>query len=969
MKLKKGVPENLFKELYDVISYIVKKIVMSRLFVVAILFLCMFGALVWKLFDLQIRNNEYYQEKYIQKTLHTIQTESTRGEIYDRNGKLLAYNELTYSVTMTDIGAYANGYERNKMLLKLIAILDSHGETIESAFPMAIDENGNLKFTTTSASEKTTLLRNIYGMTKDDVFDDVNSKGEIINKSDPTPEEFLKMAKHRFGIGEERNNENAYEVDDATAIKMLHIRYAMYLKSFRRYDSTVIARNVSQETVTDVLEHANVLLEIGVEEDTKRVYNYAKYFAHIIGYTGKASEEELAALQAEDSSYESGDLVGKTGIEQVMEQELSGTKGSTTMFLDSEGRVLDVIEEETVDPVAGDDIYLSVDADLTMGVYHLLEQKLAAILHERIVNYDFEIPDNFDTTQIKIPVKDAYFQLINNNVLSMDAFAREDASDVEKQIYTTFLTRQGQVLDIVRKLLTADTTSYQNLIERQQDYSDFISYYLRDNGYMTITDEMRADSTYQTWVARNCSLREFLYYAVSKNWIDTSQLDLDEKYSTTDTTYAALTVAILHILENDDGFSKLIYKYMIEDEALTGRDVCLSLFYQGVLKWNDADVTRLLNGGRNTSYAFFMEKIKNIEITPEQLALDPCTASCVLLNVQTGEPLAVVTYPGYDNNYMSGTVNAAYYRSLLQNLSNPLYNNATQTRTAPGSTFKIISAIAGLEEGLISTSETIEDLSVFTKQGLNLRCWMYPGTHGHISVAQAIRDSCNYFFCEIGFRLSSDSAGKYNEPRGLAMLEKYASMFGLNEKSGLEIAETSPHISTTGPIPSSIGQGSHNFSNIHLARYVAAVANRGTLYDLTLLSKRTDFEGNLLETYASEVANTVDLASSTWNAVHRGMRMVIENTSAIFDSCTVTMAGKTGTAEESEKRGPHATFIGFAPYENPEVSVSVVIPFGYASTYSAEVSRDVINYYYGATTLEQILSQGASSSSGVTIHD
>lgn len=969
MKLKKGVLENLFKELFDLISYVVKKIVTSRLFVVALLFLCMFGALIYRLFNLQIQNSESYQEKYIQKTLRTIKTESTRGEIRDRNGVLLAYNELTYSVTMTDIGAYKDGYERNKMLLNLIEILEKHNETIVSAFPMEINENGTLTFTTSSASEKKTLLRNIYGMTANDVFDDVNSKGEVINKSDPTPEEFLAMAKHRFGIGEERNNEHAYEVDDATAIKMLHIRYAMYLKSFRRYDSTVIARNVSQETVTDVLEHANELLEINVEEDTKRVYTNAKYFSHIIGYTGKASDQELAELMKEDDTYESGDLVGKAGIEQVMEQELSGTKGSTTMFLDSEGRILDVLEKETIEPVAGNDIYLSIDANLTIGVYHLLEQKLAAVLYEKIINGPFEITEGMDTSKIMIPVDDAYFQLINNNVLSMDAFARQDASDVEQAIYQEFLRRQTNVLQVVRELLLTTTTGYQHLIERQQDYSDFVSYYLRDNGFLNITDEMRADETYQTWVDRQCSIREFLYYAVSKNWIDTNSLNLNEKYSTTETTYLALVSKILDILSKDDGFSKLIYKYMIEDGALTGRDLCLSLFYQGVLEWDDASITRLMNGGRNTAYAFFKEKIKNIEITPEQLALDPCTASCVLLNTQTGETLAVVTYPGYDNNYMSGTVNADYYRYLLNNLSNPLYNNATQTRTAPGSTFKIISAIAGLEEYVITTGETIEDLSVFTKQGLNLKCWKYPGTHGHISVAEAIRDSCNYFFCEVGFRLSSDKNGKYNEPLGLSKIEEYASLFGLNEKSGLEIAEAQPQISTTGPIPSSIGQGSHAFSNIHLARYVAAIANKGTLYDLTLLSKRTDFEGNLLEEYAPQIDHKVELADSTWSSVHRGMRMVIENTAEIFQNCPVAVSGKTGTAEESEKRGPHATFICYAPASKPEISVSVVIPFGYSSTYSAEIGRDVMNYYYGSTTLDQILSQGASSSSGITIQD
>lgn len=960
----------MFKEVWDIILYVIKRIVTSRLFIVAILFVCMFSALVWKLFALQIVDSEKYQDEYIQKTLKTIQTPSTRGLIYDRNGTVLAYNQLTYSVTMTDTGAFESGYERNKMLIELIDILDSHGETIDSAFPMAIDENGRLIFTTSSESEKTTLLKNIYGMTSEDTFDMVNSKGEVYNKSDPTPEEFLAMAKHKFGIGEEPNDPDAYEVEDSLAIKMLHIRYAMFLKSYMRYDSTTIASNVNQETVTDILEHANELREIDVEEETIRVYNYAQYFAHIIGYTGKASDEELSELAEEDESYEFGDIVGKTGIEQVMEQYLSGTKGSRTMFLDSEGRILDVLEQ--TDPVAGDNIYLSVDVDLTVGIYHLLEQKLAGILSARIIEGDFEITEDTDTSKILIPVKNAYFQLINNNVLALNDFSRPDASEVEQQIYASFTSRQASVLASMQNQLTASGAApFPALSEMDQDYIEYIYGYLLDERYLTVGEEIRKDSTFQDWYNRNSSLQEFLRYAVSSNWIDVSKLNIDSKYSTGDDTYQVLVEDLMNRLSSDVGFSKLIYKYLVEDGSITGRQLCLCLFYQGVLEWDEEAVGRLNGGNSTTAYEFLMDKIRKIEITPEQLALDPCTASCVLLNVKTGEPLAVVTYPGYDNNYLSGTVNGAYYSSLLNNLSNPLYNNATQTRTAPGSIFKVVSAVAGLEEGIITTYEEILDEGIYTKQGMNLRCWAFPSNHGKLNVTGAIQNSCNYYFSEVGYRLSLDRNGNYNEPLGLQRIQEYASMFGLNEKSGLEMSELSPQISDTSPIASAIGQGSHAFSNVHLARYAAAVANRGTLYRLTLLSKRTDFEGNLLETYASEVENQISVANSTWNAVQSGMRAVIASGSAteIFRDCPVAVAGKTGTAEESDKRGPHATFMGFAPYEDPEVSVSIVIPYGYASSYSTEVARDVLNYYYGAATLDQILAQGATDVSGVTIGD
>jgi penicillin-binding protein 2 len=331
----------------------------------------------------------------------------------------------------------------------------------------------------------------------------------------------------------------------------------------------------------------------------------------------------------------------------------------------------------------------------------------------------------------------------------------------------------------------------------------------------------------------------------------------------------------------------------------------------------------------------------------------------VITNVNTGEVLALVTYPGYDNNRLANSIDADYYNELLNDLSLPLVNRATQQKTAPGSTFKAITAIAGLEEGKISTSELITDRVLFDKIDPSPSCWSKSG-HGSINVSQAIRHSCNYFFYEVGYRLSLDSSGKFVDKLGIQKLTKYAEQFGLNDKTGIEIAESQPQIATEYPVTAAIGQSDNNYTNVGLARYMTTVANKGTCFNLSLIDKTTDSDGNLIQDYTPTVRNTLSIKDSTWNAVHLGMRMVVENTTA-FNGLSVQVAGKTGTAQESKSRGNHALFVGFAPYENPEIAFSVQIAYGYTSANAAEIASDVVKYYYNIGEEDDVLKGVASA--------
>ena len=313
-------------------------------------------------------------------------------------------------------------------------------------------------------------------------------------------------------------------------------------------------------------------------------------------------------------------------------------------------------------------------------------------------------------------------------------------------------------------------------------------------------------------------------------------------------------------------------------------------------------------------------------------------------------------------------MDAAYFAKLRSDLSQPLYNNATQAQKAPGSTFKPITAIAGLEEGVISLGETINCTGIYKEVAQPIKCWISPGRHGPLDVIGGLTNSCNYFMNEVAHRLSMDENGVYNTEKGLETLRRYATMFGLDHTSGVEITERDPQISDIDPERTSMGQGTNSFTNVQLSRYVAALANRGTVFELSLLDKLTDSDGNLIEDYTPEISSQIQIQDSTLDAVAQGMRGVITNT-AIFKDFPVEIAGKTGTAEESTTRGNHAWFISYGPYTNPEICVTVNIPYGYSSSNAASLARHVYELYYGYTTLDEVLNSGAIGASNVTIGD
>ena len=959
----------MFNDLLEITREFLKKLISSRLFILGGFLFFLFCVLGVRLFNLQIVNGEEYQETYMARTERTVSLTGTRGNIYDRSGNVLAYNELSYNVVIQDNGDYEMANERNRMLLLLVRILNRHGESVEGEFQVGFDSSGKMVFTSASETSRKRFLADLYGLRTIDELDDPEGK----YPSDITAKELFASRLSYYGLDELTDeNGEAISMTDEEALAVINIRYTMGLTAYRKYESTTIASNVSKETMTDVLENSADLLGVGIEESTIRVYNDSQYFSAIIGYIGKIWEDELETLRQSNPDYELTDLVGKTGIEASMETYLQGKKGYQTMYVDNMGRILEIVDRQ--EPEAGKDLYLTLDRELQIGVYHILEQQLAGIITSKLVNRDLEDSDYSKASNIPIPVKDAYYQLINNNVLDMEAFSAPEASQVEKSIYAKYSQARERIIEAIHsELLNEDAAPLETLPEDMFAYMQYIYSFLVSEGII-MTGQISQDADYyQAWRDDTISLRDYLYAGIADSWIDTTKLSIESRYSGADDVYGRIVEYVMADLETDQSFAKRIYRYLINDGTITGRELCLALYSQNILAYDEGEVRMLEQNGEEYAFQFIRQKISDIEITPAQLALDPCSASCVITDVNTGEVLCLVTYPSYDNNKFSGTVDADYYNKLNNDLSLPLFNNATQAQKAPGSTFKPIMAVAALEEGVIGLTDTVDCTGRYTEITPNIRCWIYPGRHDELNVEQAIQNSCNVFFAEMAHRLSTDENGNYSPERGIEMIRKYASMFGLDETTGIEIAENSPQMTTENPESSAIGQGTNAYSNVQLSRYISAVANKGTVFKLSLLDKMTDSQGNLIEDFTPAVRSQIDIQDSTWNAVHTGMRRVISDGSAskIFNDLEVPIAGKTGTAEEVKNGHTinHAFFVSFAPYDDPEIAVTVNIPYGYSSSNAATAAKSIYRFYYGYTDLDYILNNSALSVSNVEIGD
>lgn len=322
--------------------------------------------------------------------------------------------------------------------------------------------------------------------------------------------------------------------------------------------------------------------------------------------------------------------------------------------------------------------------------------------------------------------------------------------------------------------------------------------------------------------------------------------------------------------------------------------------------------------------------------------------AAAVVSVGTGEVLALASYPTYDLSTFNED-----YDELVNDQRLPMFNRATQGIYAPGSTFKMVTAVAALESGIITPSSIIQDRGIYTYyKDPQPMCWIYSqtgSTHGHINVSQAITDSCNYFFYEVG-RLT-----------GIRTLDSYASQFGLGQSTGIEIGDSSGVLAspewaeshdqewTDGQtITAAIGQSYNLFTPLQLANYVATLVGGGDHYQAHLLKNVKAYDNSrLLYMYDDEPMNTVEISDSTLSAVTRGMHELTVSGSVAyaFENCVVSAGAKTGSAQVGTDIA-NGVFVAYAPYEKPEIAVAIVIEKGGSGAALANTAVEIINSWF-----------------------
>lgn len=905
----------------------------NRLFVMLAAVAVIFIILVGRLFYMQIVNGEEADASLTSSVTREVTIPAARGNIYDRYGRPLAVNEAAFSVEIDD--SITVDYEDpDAEAVSLYNKLIKNGYVVGDDLP--ITKGSSPEFTISSddleqwktniglsrkqmnytAEETLAYLYDRFGITDSDMSEDekralvslginIDDKnimitnliltieangGEIVDElpiSGEQPyyfiiedEDEILSWKKDVSMEKEELDYNAEESMDylidlfgipqnlapSMQRKLAAVRYSLYLQRYKKYQPVTVSREINDNVIAAVEENLDKFPGVSIETESMRVYDNGEIFSNIIGYIRQISDAELQEYS--EYGYSSGDIIGKTGIEKVMELQLNGKDGKMLVEVDNLGRKISTLETEA--PESGQDVFLTIDKELQISAYNYLKQELANAIITRLT------------------------------------------SELEKDVPVT-----------LKQL--------------------FVS--MIDSNNISVTDIMKSEDGYQK------TLKDMIL-----------AYDADIDVTDTEDKTAAKQVLTNAVDSGSISYTTLIY-VMIE---------------QGVITADDNYKARIA-AGELTPFNVIIEKLQSGDLEPAETGLEPCTGSVVVSDVNSGEVLALVTYPSYDNNELVNTFNNEYYNKLLEDPATPLVNRPLMQKKAPGSTLKMVTAIAGLETGVITPDTQIRDMGVFKDAGTPYaNCLIYSlngSTHGYVNVSHALEVSCNYFFYDVGYMLG----GETDNPRslkGITILDEYYDAFGLNSPTGVEIGESAPSMAspsykeevikwqnpeatssqiawTSGDtIRAAIGQSVNSFSAASMNKYVATLANGGTRYKMHLLDKVKSADGTVAEEVEETVENVLEIAPENLEAVYEGMLLVTQGSKGtlrnVFRDFPIDVAAKSGTAEENKNLSSHVWFVGFAPYEDPQIAVTVMIPFGdVTGSPAAVVAKNVIGEYMG----------------------
>jgi len=814
------------------------KIFQNRLVILYVVIVVMFSVITVKLFNLQIVNGDFYNKQVTATALQEVVVSAPRGAIYDRYGVPLAMNKSSFTV---NIDASITVKNQNEVFVNLINLLEKNGEDIVDEFPISKTKPFVFEFDGSSQTQEKRW------------------KKDMELEEGLTAEECFNRLRKEFSVDEKWSDEDAR--------KILSLKSQLHLKRYSKYIPVVVAYDVKNETIAAIEEEKRNYPGIYIDVEALRNYPSGKYFSHLLGYIRGITESEFLEYNADGGDYTRNDLVGKDGIEKAFEKQLRGKNGKKYVEVDTLGRRIKEIDSESVEPVPGNNVFLTVDRKLQEATYNIFEETLKKSILNRISENEY-----------------SYKEILTSMV---------DSNHID-----------------VKKILSAEKDTEQERV---------------------------------------------------KNYI----LSVDSGAAT------------------DNDLAKQIVMDGIDKNDISGISLLLIMYEQGVISCDEAYYLKIKNGSISPLQVI-IDKLNAGELTPHILGMDPCTGSVVVEDIHTGDVLAAVSYPSYDNNKFVNNFDSAYYIKLQNDATTPLLNRPFMEPRAPGSTFKMITATAGLEEGYITPYTTIYDKGEFKEAGPPYaHCWIGEGkgSHRDVNVAHALEVSCNYFFYQLSYNMGNSSNN--STYKSIETLNKYMEAYGLNDPTGVEIYElynstknypsriSSPeykkYIYTMrdpeadesdlkwydgDTIRTAIGQSLNNYTSATITKYISTLANGGKRYSMHFLDKVSSFDDKIIEEYTPKTEVEINIKPENLKAIHEGMYLVTSGEKGtlrtFFSDFPIKVAAKSGTAQQSSYRKEHTVFVGFAPYEDPQIAITVIIPFGEDSTKPApNIAKGIITEYLG----------------------
>lgn len=932
----------------------------NRIFVMLCGIIVLFAIIVLRLFSLQIIHGAEYEESITASVSKELPVPAPRGNIYDRYGRPLAVNTVAYCVQVDgSVTLEFTADERQELAKSLTEALWEKGETKADSLP--ITKQSPYRFTFTGTDEEKEAAETRWK----------TSIGLEKKERDMTAEECINWLYEKYAVPE----------------AFTPVQKRTYVSLCMSDDRNLMALTLAMK-LTDFGEEIVDELPLAQESPYSFQFNGNK--------NREKSWKESMGMEEEELSYDSlktldylrdyfglpeglpNDLIRSTlGIRYSMYLQRYQQYQTVNVATNVSDKTLAYVEENQ-------DMFPCVIID-TVSLREYPEGEYFA----HIIGYIRQMTEN-DYALYKDDV-DAE----GNPLYSQTDIVGQDGMEklYERELNGIDGKVQIEVDNQGRRMSVIDSTDP----IPGKDLFLTLDSELQKVAYDTLESELRKAvlNKLTTYGKNSVSTTELFQSMINVNHISAQKMLYAEEGTVQHTVYLRLKQAQPTFQPEQEDAVETAKDFLLdslEKGNVSIKELTLMMIEQGNLPVTDEEKASIENGASPLS--LILGKLSSGEMSPADTGLDPCTGSVFVTQVGTGEVLASVTYPSYDNNELVNTFNNTYYNDLLQDGNTPLVNRPLKQKKASGSTFKMITALAALETGTITPETLITDKGIFRDAGIPYaRCWIYSntgGTHRSVNVSHALEVSCNYFFYELAYRMGNTNDG--NSTNSITTLNEYMAAFGLNNYTGLELDEYGPTmaspankeraVKTFNPdattsqtrwtdgdtIRTAIGQSINSYTPAQVTKYISTLANGGTLYKLHMVDHVQNSDGTLDSQVEETVENVTEFKEENLQAVYQGMWLVTNGSRGTlrgaFDDLPVDVAAKTGTAEEDKNRSSHTWLVCFAPYDDPQIAITVMIPFGEGSGSPAPaVAKAIIKEYLGLdytptnTTLQTVLAE------------